>query len=172
MDGPWLDCSPCSYVGFARTLWSKGRGRWGLAAYWWSWCSWAGALALGAVLRSADEWFELGQRELARRKYVKAEQAFSKFLEEHPQDRRRPEALLGLADALDGAKRYEVAKFQYRRFLELFPTRPEAAKVQFNSANVFLPAREDHRSRSNHDARGRAGIPTFDTRLPAQRLCG
>jgi outer membrane protein assembly factor BamD len=88
----------------------------------------------GTVRRGADEWYDLGQRELARGKYEKAEQAFSKFLEQHPQDRRRPEALLGLADALYGDKRYEEAKFQYRRFLELYPTNPEAAKAQFNSA--------------------------------------
>jgi outer membrane protein assembly factor BamD len=93
-----------------------------------------GCASSGAVRRSADEWFELGQRELARRKYTKAEEAFSKFLEQHPQDRRRPEALMGLADALYGDKRYEEAKFQYRRFLELFPASPEAARAQFNSA--------------------------------------
>ena len=93
-----------------------------------------GCASSAAVRRSADEWFELGQRELARRKYTKAEEAFSKFLEQHPQDRRRPEALMGLADALYGDKRYEEAKFQYRRFLELYPTSPEAAKAQFNSA--------------------------------------
>jgi outer membrane protein assembly factor BamD len=94
----------------------------------------SGCASSGAVRRSADDWFELGQRELARRKYGKAEEAFSKFLEQHPQDRRRPEALIGLADALYGDKRYEEAKFQYRRFLELFPASPEAAKAQFNSA--------------------------------------
>jgi outer membrane protein assembly factor BamD len=93
-----------------------------------------GCASTGAPRRSADEWFELGQRELARRKYSRAEEAFSKFLEQHPQDRRRPEALMGLADAMYGDKRYEEAKFQYRRFLELFPASPEAAKAQFNSA--------------------------------------
>jgi outer membrane protein assembly factor BamD len=94
----------------------------------------AGCASSGSVRRSADEWFEIGQRELARGKYTKAEQAFSKFLEQNPQDRRRPEALMGLADAMYGDKRYEEAKFQYRRFLELFPASPEAAKAQFNSA--------------------------------------
>ena len=93
-----------------------------------------GCASSASVRRSADEWFELGQRELARGKYTKAEEAFSKFLEQYPQDRRRPEALMGLADALYGDKRYEEAKFQYRRFLELFPANPEAAKAQFNSA--------------------------------------
>ena len=93
-----------------------------------------GCASSAAVRRSADEWFDLGQRELARGKYTKAEEAFSKFLEQHPQDRRRPEALLSLAEAMYGDKRYEEAKFQYRRFLELFPASSEAAKVQFNSA--------------------------------------
>jgi outer membrane protein assembly factor BamD len=93
-----------------------------------------GCASSGAVRRSADEWFEAGQRELARGKYTKAEEAFSKFLEQYPQDRRRPEALMGLADAMYGDERYEEAKFQYRRFLELFPASPEAAKAQFNSA--------------------------------------
>jgi outer membrane protein assembly factor BamD len=71
---------------------------------------------------------------MARGKYTKAEEAFGKFLEQHPQDRRRPEALMGLADAMYADKRYEEAKFQYRRFLELYPANPEAAKAQFNSA--------------------------------------
>jgi outer membrane protein assembly factor BamD len=93
-----------------------------------------GCATSGAARRTADEWFDLGQRELTRRRYTKAEEAFSKFLEQHPQDRRRPEALMGLADALYGDKRYEEAKFQYRRFLELYPANPEAAKAQFNSA--------------------------------------
>jgi outer membrane protein assembly factor BamD len=93
-----------------------------------------GCASSGPARRSADEWFELGQREMARRKYTKAEEAFNKFLEQHPQDRRRPEALMGLADAMYGDKRYEEAKFQYRRFLELYPASPEAAKAQFNSA--------------------------------------
>jgi outer membrane protein assembly factor BamD len=114
----------------------------------------AGCASSGVSRRSADEWYELGQRELARRKYAKAEEAFSKFLEQHPQDRRRPEALLGLADTLYGDKRYEEAKFQYRRFLELFPTSPEAPKAQFNSAMCsFLRLKTIDRDQSTtHEA--------------------
>jgi len=89
-----------------------------------------------ATRHSADEWFDLAQNQLARKKYAKAEEAFSKFLEQYPQDRRRPEALLGLADTLYADKRYEEAKFQYRRFLELYPVHSEAAKAQFGIANA------------------------------------
>jgi outer membrane protein assembly factor BamD len=93
-----------------------------------------GCAGSGAARRSADEWYELGQRELARGKHARAEEAFSRFLEQHPQDRRRPEALMGLADAMYADERYEEAKFQYRRFLELYPANPDAAKAQFHSA--------------------------------------
>ena len=93
-----------------------------------------GCASSGAARRSADEWYELGQRELARGKYTRAEEAFSKFLEQHPQDRRRPEAMMGLADTMYADKRYEEAKFQYRRFLELYPANADAAKAQFRSA--------------------------------------
>jgi outer membrane protein assembly factor BamD len=86
------------------------------------------------VRRSADEWYDVGKGQLARGKYSKAEEAFAKLLEQYPQDRRRPEALLGLADTLYADKRYEEAKFQYRRFLELYPVHPEAAKAQFGVA--------------------------------------
>jgi outer membrane protein assembly factor BamD len=102
-----------------------------------------GCAGSGSLRRSADEWYELGQRELARGKYTRAEEAFSKFLEQYPQDRRRPEALMGLADAMYGDKRYEEAKFQYRRFLELFPANPEAAKAQFNSAMCSFQRMKD-----------------------------
>lgn len=107
---------------------------WGLGALLVAVVLMAGCASSAAVRRSADEWFDLGQRELARGKYTKAEEAFSKFLEQHPQDRRRPEALMNLADAMYGDKRYEEAKFQYRRFLELFPASTEAPQAQFNSA--------------------------------------
>ena len=93
-----------------------------------------GCAGRDTVRRSADEWYNLGQGQLARGKYSKAEEAFSKLLEQYPQDRRRPEALLGLADTLYADKRYEEAKFQYRRFLELYPVHPEADKAQFNIA--------------------------------------
>jgi len=83
------------------------------------------------VRRSADAWFDLGQTELARKKYAKAEAAFGKLLEQYPQDRRRPETVLGLAEALYRDRRYEEAKFQYRRFLELYPAHAEAARAQF-----------------------------------------
>ena len=105
-------------------------------------CLLALALLMGACAgsqatrHSADEWFDLAQNQLARKKYAKAEEAFSKFLEQYPQDRRRPEALLGLADTLYADKRYEEAKFQYRRFLELYPVHSEAAKAQFGIANA------------------------------------
>ncbi|HXH12743.1 MAG TPA: outer membrane protein assembly factor BamD [Alphaproteobacteria bacterium] len=94
----------------------------------------AGCTGSQTARRSADEWYDLGQSQLARKRYTKAEEAFSKFLEQYPQDRRRPEALLGLAEALYADERYEEAKFQYRRFLELYPTHSEADKAQFNIA--------------------------------------
>jgi outer membrane protein assembly factor BamD len=106
---------------------------------------WVGCLlVIGALIagcggaqtarRSADEWYDLGQTQLARKKYDRAEEAFSKFLEQYPQDRRRPEALLALAEAMYADERYEEAKFQYRRFLEIYPTHADAAKAQFNIA--------------------------------------
>lgn len=93
-----------------------------------------GCASSSAARRSADEWYTLGEREMARGKYTRAEEAFSRFLEQHPQDRRRPDALMGLADAMYADKRYEEAKFQYRRFLELYPAGTEADKAQFRSA--------------------------------------
>lgn len=82
------------------------------------------------VRRSADEWYALGSDQMARKKYAKAENSFSQMLEQHPQDRRRPETLLNLTEALYFDKRYEEAKFQARRFLELYPAHPEADKGQ------------------------------------------
>lgn len=83
------------------------------------------------VRRSADEWYALGNAQMARGKYAKAESAFSQLLEQHPQDRRRPETLLSLTEVLYRDKRYEEAKFQARRFLELYPAHADAAKAQY-----------------------------------------
>ena len=86
------------------------------------------------VRRSADEWYALGNDQIARKKYAKAENAFSQMLEQHPQDRRRPETLLSLTEALYLGKKYEEAKFQARRFLEIYPAHPEADKAQYYTA--------------------------------------
>jgi outer membrane protein assembly factor BamD len=86
------------------------------------------------VRRSADEWYALGSDQMARKKYAKAGSAFSQMLEQHPQDRRRPETLLSLTEALYFDKKYEEAKFQARRFLEIYPAHPEADKAQYYAA--------------------------------------
>ena len=90
-----------------------------------------GCAGRDTVRRSADEWYALGSAHMARGKYGKAEAAFNQLLEQHPQDRRRPETLLNLTEALYRDKRYEEAKFQARRFLELYPAHAEAANAQY-----------------------------------------
>lgn len=108
-----------------------------------------GCASRDTARRSADEWFALGREQLAQRKYGKAEGAFSKLLEQHPQDRRRAEALLGMADALYADKRYEEAKFQYRRFLEIYPTNPQADNAQFHIAmSAFLRMKSTDRDQT------------------------
>jgi len=122
------------FLAFSSPPWGQRAVSWALGCLLMIGICLGGCAGRDTVRRSADEWYDLGQGQLARGKYGKAEEAFSKLLEQYPQDRRRPEALLGLADTLYADKRYEEAKFQYRRFLELYPVHSEAAKAQFNIA--------------------------------------
>ncbi len=75
-----------------------------------------------------------GQEKLAEKRFSKAKEQFELLLETTSDNELRLQALINLADTLYKNGEYEEARFQYRKFLELYPVHPLAPKAQFQLA--------------------------------------
>jgi outer membrane protein assembly factor BamD len=71
--------------------------------------------------------YRVGSEALSRAKFADASEYFKQLLESPF----RIEALINLADAFYEDERYEEARVQYQKFLQLYPVHPFAAKAQF-----------------------------------------
>lgn len=78
--------------------------------------------------------FSLGREQLEAERYEKAKEQFQRVLETTPDNELRLQALINLADTLYKNGEYTEARFQYRKFLELYPVHPLAPKAQFQLA--------------------------------------
>lgn len=81
-----------------------------------------------------SELFSLGREKLAKKRFSKAKEQFERVLETASDNELRLQALINLADTLYKNGEYEEARFQYRKFLELYPVHPMAPKAQFQLA--------------------------------------
>ena len=75
-----------------------------------------------------------GREKLAEKRFSKAKEQFVRLLETTSDNKLRLQALINLADTLYKNAEYEEARFQYRKFLELYPVHPMAPKAQFQLA--------------------------------------
>jgi len=75
-----------------------------------------------------------GREKLAEKRFSKAKEQFERLLETTSDNELRLQALINLADTLYKNGEYEEARFQYRKFLELYPVHPLAPRAQFQLA--------------------------------------
>lgn len=99
-----------------------------------SWALGAGAGCLRVPERevSEGELFILGEEDLRAKRYEKAREAFQKLLQEYPDSKLRRKALLRLADSFYQEEGFEEAKFQYRKFVELYPVTPDTPHAYYH----------------------------------------
>jgi len=96
---------------------------------------------------SLADLFYAGQKKLASKKYVEAQEAFEQILEETTDNEMRKRALLHLGDTFSQNEDYEEAKFQYQKFLELYPGHELAVRAQYQLAmcdflQIKIPERD------------------------------
>lgn len=75
--------------------------------------------------------FTTGQDKLALKKYKDAQEAFQKVLDETSDNELRIYALINLGDSFLNNEEFEEAKFQYQKFLELYPAHELAVRAQY-----------------------------------------
>ncbi len=70
----------------------------------------------------------LGRESMRDKNFDQAREAFNKILQEYPESNLRSEALLSLADSFFASKDYQEAKFQYEKFVQLYPVNPQTPR--------------------------------------------
>lgn len=118
---------------------------------------WVGMVVLSAgcsiskkdLRETAQDYYLFGTKVYESGNYAKAKEAFQKILDEYPDSELRREALLNLADSYYKNEEYEEAHFQYQKFLELYPTHPQADTILYRMAMCsFLRMRPDDRDQT------------------------
>ncbi len=101
------------------------------------------------IRETAKDYYLFGTQVYKTGDYTQAQESFQKILNEYPDSELRRDALLNLADSYFGNEEYEEASFQYLKFLELYPTYPQADTVMYRmSMSSFLIMRPDDRDQS------------------------
>lgn len=101
------------------------------------------------IRETAQDYYIFGTQVYKTGDYTKAQEAFQKILNEYPDSDLRRDALLNLADSYYGNEEYEEARFQYLKFLELYPEYPHSDTVMYRMAmSSFLRTRPDNRDQS------------------------
>ncbi|MBI5427941.1 MAG: outer membrane protein assembly factor BamD [Nitrospinae bacterium] len=82
----------------------------------------------------AEILLQQGIKQAQARNYQEASASFKQLLEDYPDSQERVAALLRLADTLYLRKEYEEAKFNYQKFIELYPAHPQVDRAHFYRA--------------------------------------
>jgi outer membrane protein assembly factor BamD len=91
-------------------------------------------LLIGCSLKEAKTDYGLlneGQKSFANGRFDRAEELFKKLLDSHPDSKLRTYAMMGLADSLYKANKFQEASFQYREFYELYPVHKDTVRARF-----------------------------------------
>jgi outer membrane protein assembly factor BamD len=81
--------------------------------------------------KTAEDYLKLGARQLNRKRTKQARQYFQQVIEKFPDSNEKTLAQFNLAEALYREGNYLEARFEYQKFLELYPTHPLASRAQF-----------------------------------------
>jgi outer membrane protein assembly factor BamD len=74
------------------------------------------------VLKGADYYFEEGQNDFQRRRYLQAIESFQRIVSNFPGHARVAEAQYYLAESYFGMKEYVNAAFEYERLVDTYPS--------------------------------------------------
>jgi outer membrane protein assembly factor BamD len=73
----------------------------------------------------------LGRDRMNEGDFEKAREAFNRILQDYPESNLRSEALLSLADSFYESEEYQEAKFQYEKFIQLYPVNPQTPRALY-----------------------------------------
>jgi outer membrane protein assembly factor BamD len=78
-----------------------------------------------------EEYLRLGNRQLSRKRQQQARDYYQELLENFPDTAYKAEAQFNIAESLYSEANYLEARFEYDKFLQLYPVHPLASRAQF-----------------------------------------
>jgi len=98
------------------------------------------------IKETAQDYYIFGTKVYQRGDYEQAQKIFQKLLNEYPDSDLRKEALLQLANSEYGNAEYDLARYHYLKYVELYPTEPEAEWALYRAGMCnFVRLRPDDR---------------------------
>ena len=115
---------------------------------------------------SAKDLIRAGDKLQKEKNYLLARNKYQQVLEDYPDSKERVAAQILLADALYRGQEYEEAKFNFQKFVELYPVHPKVDRAHFYSAMsdfklIDLAARDQTSTRAAIE-----GFSEFIKRFP------
>ena len=80
---------------------------------------------------TAEEILRLGNLNLSRKRETRARQYYEQLLEQYPDSEYKAQVQFNIAESLYAEESYLEARFEYQKFLELYPLHPLASRAQF-----------------------------------------
>ena len=104
--------------------------------------------------QTVEEFMQLGDRQLGRKRGDQARQYYQQVLDKFPASEYQVQAQFNIAESLYREANYLEASFEYKKFLELFPTHSLASRAQFQLGMCSLEEvqRFDPDQRKTRDA--------------------
>lgn len=92
-------------------------------------------------LKGADFYYEEGMRNLAKKKYLRAQEKLQRVVSNFPGSPRVADAQFHLGEAFFGMKDYPSAIFEYQRVVDAYSNSPWVARAQFQIAESYYRQR-------------------------------
>lgn len=101
------------------------------------------------IKETAQDYYIFGTKVYEKGNYEEAQEAFQKLLNEYPDSDLRKKALLNLAESEYKNAEYDLARFHYLKYVELYPSDPEAEVALFKAGmSNFIRLRPDDRDQT------------------------
>src|SRR5687768_11968047 len=79
--------------------------------------------------QTPEDYLRLGDQALGSKRETQARKYYEQLLEQHPDSDLKAQAQFKIADALYRERNYLEARFEYQKFLELYPLHPLASRA-------------------------------------------
>lgn len=94
--------------------------------------------------QTAEEYLQLGNQQLTGKNERQAREYYQELVEKFPDSQQKLVAQFNIAESLYREKNYLEARFEYKKFLELYPTHPLASRAQFQLGMCSFAELQDY----------------------------
>ena len=102
------------------------------------WGCWLSGCAKREKPTTPEEYLQVGDRQLERKQERQARTYYQELVEKFPDSEQKVLAQFNIAESLYREKNYLEARFEYQKFLELYPTHLLASRAQFQTGMCSL----------------------------------